>query len=143
MDKSFYAKFPCCFRNALASGEVSFTTDPVTDFSQFEAFRGIFRAQESSFEDINRLDFLSQAEMGRLYNPRFGQKESFYSCSVFLKFEECAKALVFPNEKNDRKIAVGPIDSENGCIRVRELDGHVDWWIYDSPKPFWESYKIV
>ena len=81
--------------------------------------------------------------MGRKYNPRHGPKDSFYSCSIFLTMDECANALVFPNEKDDRKIALGPVAPENGCIRIRESDGHVDWWIYDSPKPFWESFKIV
>lgn len=84
MDKEFFSKVPCCFKTALESGEVSFNTDPEVMFTQFDAYRGIFRSPGSSYDDINRKDFLSQAEIGRKYNPRHGSKDSFYSCSTFL-----------------------------------------------------------
>lgn len=143
MDKSFYEKFPCCFRIALESGNVTFESEPVVQYSEFSAYRGIFREPGDTYTDINLSDFYSQAEKGKKYNPRQGPKDSFYSCSTFLKIDECAKALAFPNDKNDRKIALGPINAVNGCIRVRESDGHVDWWLYDSPKEFWKLFTIV
>ena len=41
MDLKFYEKFPCCFKNALKSGEVSFTEEPQIIYETFEAYRGI------------------------------------------------------------------------------------------------------
>ena len=143
MDLEFYEKFPCCFKNALKRGEVSFTEEPQIIYETFEAYRGIFREKGCNFSNINFNDFLSYAEKGKTYNPRFGSKDSFYSCSLYKNIEECKKALVFPNPKEDRQISLGPIIQSDGCIRERLKDSHVDFWIYENHSEFWKQYKIV
>ena len=83
MDIRFYEKFPCCFKNALKSGEVIFSQEPQIYFNSFRAYRGIFRTEGGNFSKITFDDFLSYAEKGKTYNPRFGPKDSFYSCSLY------------------------------------------------------------
>lgn len=143
MDLKFYEKFPCCFKNALKRGDVSFTEEPQIIYETFEAYRGIFRDKGGNFSSITFDDFLSYAEKGKTYNPRFGSKDSFYSCSLYKNLEECKKALVFPNPKEDRQISLGPVIQSDGCIRERLKDSHVDFWIYENHSNFWTKYRIV
>ena len=143
MDSTFYDKFPCCFKEALISGKVIFSKEPIIDFATFYAYRGIFREKGRSFSDIAYTDFLSYAEQGRPYRPFLGSKDRYYSCSMYENFDECAAALKFPNEKEDRAIAKGPVTKENGCIQRNGKDSHVDWWIYSQHSLFWEQYKQV
>lgn len=143
MDLSLYEKFPCCFKNALKSGEVAFSCAPQITFKSLDVFRGIFREKGGDFSNITFNDFYSYAELGRKYNPRFGTKDSFYSCSVYKDYKECSTALKFPNPKEDRQISKGPINQNDGCIRERVEDSHVDYWIYEKHSNFWINFKIV
>lgn len=142
MDESFYNKFPCCFKEALVSEKVAFSKEPVIDFTEFYAYRGIFREKGKNFSDIGYRDFLSYAELGKPYRPSLGLRDSYYSCSMYEDFDTCSTALKFPNEKEDRKIAKGPVTKENGCIQRNEKNSHVDWWIYSEHSNFWEQYKL-
>lgn len=135
--------YPLCFKDALKRGDVAFLEDPQVTFESFNAYRGIFRDKGGNFSNITFDDFLSYAELGKPYNPRYGRKDSYYSCSEYKNLDECKKALVFPNPKEDRQISIGPVCQEDGCIKVSQTDSHVDFWIYENHTDFWTQYKIV
>lgn len=121
--------FPAILREKMKKGEFTFPTNTEYVYSPITAYRCYFR-NDGDDTLLNREDFRSHAELGRVLRGNGSSKPEYYGTSLFTSLGTLNNIQSL--NKPEKRVAVGNINQESGPISRNELRCHVCWWLYEK-----------
>ena len=138
LEDTLIDKFPAILKEKIRNKEFEFPDDTQFEYNDFYAYRCFFRDEDDN-TPINREDFRSHAELGKILRGRGSKKPEYLGTSLFRTVEELNNIQSL--NKPEKRVARGKVFSNGGPILINYSKEHVCWWMFEDVDL--SSYKEV